>query len=138
MQNPSGYGVAPAKSSTGLDANVAALLAYIFGLVSGVIFYVIEKDSPFVKFHAMQSILFNAVVAVIAIGGSIILMIVTAVLNQISGVLAGIVGLLSLLFWVVFFLAVFAGFILCLIKAYQGQMFKLPIVGNMAAKIVNK
>lgn len=136
MQNPSALGAS--KSSTGLDANIAALLSYVFGLLSGVIFYVIEKESRFVKFHAMQSILFNAVVAIVAIGGTIVLTIVTLILGQISGALASIVGIISLLFWLVFCVAVFAGFILCLVKAFQGQTFKLPFIGDMAEKIVNK
>ena len=47
------------KSSTGLDENIAALLSYIFGWVSGLIFFLIEKDSRLVRFHAMQSLLLN-------------------------------------------------------------------------------
>ena len=141
MQNPSynqGYDAGATKSSTGLDANIAALLAYLFGLLSGVIFYVIEKDSKFVKFHAMQSILFNAIVAVVAIAGSIILTILGFVLATVSEGLAFIYSLLMLLFWGIFCLAILIGFIMCLFKAFQGQMFKLPVIGNMAEKIVNK
>ena len=63
MQNPPPGQVA--KSSTGLDENIAALLSYILGWVSGLIFFLIEKDSKFVRFHAMQSILFNVVVGVV-------------------------------------------------------------------------
>ena len=132
---PSGTGE---KSSTGLDANIAALLAYLFGLLSGVIFYVIEKNSRFVRFHAMQSILFNALVAVVFIGLSVVLSIFTMILANISGALAGIVGILSLLIWLVLIVAVFVGFIMCLIKAYHGQMYKLPFIGDMAEKFANK
>ena len=56
MQNPP-YG-STGKSSTGLDENVAALLSYIFGWISGLILFLVEKDSKLVRFHAMQSILF--------------------------------------------------------------------------------
>jgi hypothetical protein len=54
-------GAAPApaaggKSSTGLDENIAGLLCYVAGWVTGIIFLVIEKDSKTVKFHAWQSI----------------------------------------------------------------------------------
>ena len=65
MQNPPP--VQTAKSSTGLDENVAALLSYIFGWVSGLIFFLIEKDSRLVRFHAMQSILLNAAALVVGI-----------------------------------------------------------------------
>ena len=57
MQNPPP--VQTNKSSTGLDENVAALLSYIFGWLSGLIFFLMEKDSRLVRFHAMQSILLN-------------------------------------------------------------------------------
>jgi uncharacterized membrane protein len=141
MQNPSynpDYGAGAAKSSTGLDANIAALLSYLFGLLSGVIFYVIEKDSKFVKFHAMQSILFNVVVAVIAIGGMIILGILGVVLSSMSDALGIIYSIIMLGFWLIFMAVVFVAAILCLYKAFKGQMFKLPVIGNMAEKIVNK
>jgi uncharacterized membrane protein len=86
----------------------------------------------------MQSILFNALVAVVFIGLSIVLSIFTMILANISGALAGIVGILSLLIWLVLIVAVFVGFIMCLIKAYQGQMYKLPFIGDMAEKFANK
>ena len=118
------------KSSTGLDANLAGLLSYLFGWVSGLIFYLIEKDSRFVRFHAMQSILLN--VSVIAV--VIIFMIVNTVVAFISGTLALLLGLL----WFVLLLGFLALAIFCMVKAYQGQEFRLPIIGDMAANIVNK
>jgi len=65
MQNPppSQFG----KSSLGLEENIAALLAYVFGWVSGLVFFLMEKDSKLVRFHAMQSILFCVVIAVLGI-----------------------------------------------------------------------
>jgi len=45
----------PEKSSTGIDVNLAALLSYLLGFLSGVVFLVLEKDSHYVRFHAMQS-----------------------------------------------------------------------------------
>ena len=65
MQNPPP--VQTTKSSTGLDENIAALLSYVFGWVSGLVFFLIEKDSRLVRFHAMQSILLNAVALVVGI-----------------------------------------------------------------------
>ena len=52
------------KSSTGLDANLAAMLCYAIGWVTGLIFFVVEKDSRFVKFHAMQSIIVSLALTV--------------------------------------------------------------------------
>ena len=126
------------KSSTGLDENIAALLAYIFGWVSGLIFFLIEKDSKLVRFHAMQSILFNVAVGVLCI----VLWIITAVLiviaAQLANIMGTIVGLLATLFWLVILGGLLIALILCLVRAYQGKFFKLPVIGDLAEKIVNK
>ena len=96
-----------AKSSTGMEENVAALLSYLLGWVTGLIFFLIEKDSKFVKFHAMQSIItFGALV----------------VLSFIPWVNI-IVGLLALILWIIL-----------MVKAYQGEKFKLPVIGDLAEK----
>jgi len=144
MQNPPPVQVSsqpPAqagKSSTGLDENIAALLSYIFGLVSGLIFFLIEKDSRLVRFHAMQSLLFNVLVAVVAIALWIVLFVVFLVVSQVSGALATILSLISVLVWLVFGVAILAGWVLCLVKAFGGQYFKLPVIGNFAEKFSTK
>ena len=127
-----------AKSSTGLDENIAALLSYIFGWVSGLIFFLIEKDSRLVRFHAMQSLLFNVVFAVIAIALWIVLFVVFLVASQISGALTTLLSLVSILVWVVFSIAILVGWVMCLVKAFQGQYFKLPVIGNLAEKFSAK
>ena len=136
MENPP-PGVA-GKSSTGLDDNIAALLTYIFGWVSGLIFFLIEKDSKLVRFHAMQAILFNVLVIVVLIIFWIVFGILFVILAQISEAIGGLAGILGLLLWLAFAVAVLGGVILCMVRAYQRKFFKLPIIGNMAEKIVNK
>ena len=136
MQNPP-PGLA-GKSSTGLDENIAALLTYIFGWVSGLIFFLIEKDSKLVRFHAMQSILFNVGVGVLVFLLWIVTFVLVLVLAQVSDVLGTVVGLLATLLWLVLIVGLLIIFILCLVRAYQGKFFKLPVVGNLAEKIVNK
>lgn len=136
MQNPAP--VQTAKSSTGLDENVAALLSYLFGWVSGLIFFLLEKDSRLVRFHAMQSILLNAVAVVVGIVlwvGGIVLAIVAAL---IADTLGSLIWILAMLLFCAFGIALFAAAILCLIKAYQGQYFKLPVIGNLAEKFSAK
>jgi len=130
--------VQAAKSSTGLDENLASLLSYIFGWVSGLVFFLIEKDSRLVRFHAMQSLLFNIVVGVVAFALWIVLFIVFLIASQVSGALTTLLSLVSVLVWVVFAIAIFGGLILCLVKAFQGQYFKLPIIGNFAEKFSAK
>lgn len=136
MQNPP---PGPAgKSSTGLDENIAALLAYVFGWVSGLIFFLIEKDSKLVRFHGMQSILFNLCIGVLCFIIWIIFFIIYFIANQIAGAVGSLVGLLGMLIWLVLSVGILIAWVLCLVRAYQGQYFKLPIIGNFAEKFANK
>jgi len=106
------------KTSTGLEQNVAALLCYVVGFVSGIIFLVIEKDNKVVRFHAMQS---TVTFLPLFIGQIVIGYI------PIIGMLSILIGLLSLVLWIIL-----------MIKAYQGEMFKLPIAGDIAENLLNK
>jgi len=137
MQNPPPVQTAT-KSSTGLDENIAALLSYVFGWVSGLIFFLIEKDSRLVRFHAMQSILLNVTFIVILIALYIAWAVVVIVLGMVSDVLAPIGGLLFGLLILVFCIAIVIAWVMCLIKAYGQQYFKLPIIGNFAEKFSQK
>ncbi|HEX3249269.1 MAG TPA: DUF4870 domain-containing protein [Pyrinomonadaceae bacterium] len=144
MQNDPPVQASPAspvpatKSSTGLDENVASLLAYVFGLVSGLIFFLIEKDSRLVRFHGMQSTLLAGVFWV----GEIVLWILSAVIvliiSQVSGLLGTLVWALLSLLGFVLFIGALIGWVMCMIKAYQGQYFKLPFLGNFAEKFSQK
>jgi uncharacterized membrane protein len=126
------------KSSTGLDENLAALLSYVFGWISGLIFFLMEKDSRLVRFHAMQSILLGAAAIVIFIVFWIVAVVSSLVVGYISGILGGIVWLIMVLVGAALGLAIFVAAIISLIKAYQGQFFKLPVIGNYAEKFSTK
>ena len=136
MQNPPP--VQTTKSSTGLDENIAALLSYVFGWLSGLIFFLIEKDSRLVRFHAMQSILFNVLIAIGAFVLWIVVFVLLLVFSQVSDALSGLFGILATLLWLLFSVGLLIAWIFCLIKAYQGQYFKLPIIGNFAEKFSTK
>jgi len=136
MQNPPP--VQTNKSSTGLDENVAALLSYVLNWVSGLVFFLIEKTSRLVRFHAMQSILLTAVGVVLFFVLWIFWFIGLFVTSQLPGMLASLLGLLLTLIWVVFWVGLTIAWVLCLVKAYQGQYFKLPIIGNLAEKFSAK
>jgi len=138
MQNPPPVQTEQAKSSTGLDENVAALLSYVFGWISGLIFFLIEKDSRLVRFHAMQSLLFNILVGVLFFVLWIVQFVLLMIVSQISGTLSTLFGLVLVLVWVVLGIGVVVGWVMCLIKAYQKQYFKLPIIGNFAEKFSAK
>jgi uncharacterized membrane protein len=130
MQNMSG-----GKSALGLDANVTALLGYIIGIVAIILIF-IEKDNRFVRFHAIQSVVYHVGTFVVIFAIWIVGGIIAAVLGQISSVL-GLIGILIYLLGLLLWLAWLGGMIYGAIKAYQGQMFKFPIFGNLAEKWSN-
>jgi uncharacterized membrane protein len=108
-----GEPMAPDPSSTGLDPTLAALLAYLVGPITGLLFLLIEKKSRFVRFHAMQStITFLALFVVMIVANAVPL------LGPLIGFLAWI---LMLVLWV-----------LLMVRALQGEWYKLPVVGDMA------
>lgn len=139
-QQPYGQtpGQTPGGSSTGLQANLAALLTYIFIPVTSIVFLVIEKSSRLVRFHAMQSLLLGAAMIVLSIVLSVLMMVVVGVVGVASSTLAGIVGLLSMLLWFGLWIGMLLVWVLCLVKAYQGQIFKLPVIGNIAEGFISK
>jgi len=138
MQNPPPVQTAPAKSSTGLDENIAALLSYVLGWLSGLIFFLMEKDSRLVRFHAMQSILLSVAAIVIGIVFWTIAGVSSLVLSYISGLLSFLLWIVMMLVGGVIGLGIVIGAIICLVKAYQGQYFKLPVIGNFAEKFSAK
>lgn len=123
------------KSAIGLDANVTALIGYPVGILALVLIF-IEKDNRFVRFHALQSVLWSVGLTIGFIVVAIIGTILTLVLSAVSGTIATLVGFLTMLVYLVLFLALFGGMIFAAYKAYTGEMFKLPLVGGMAEKWV--
>jgi uncharacterized membrane protein len=144
MQNPppvqtsSQPPVQTTKSSTGLDENIAALLSYVMTWLTGLIFFLIEKDSRLVRFHAMQALILGIIAAVASFVLWFLYFIVIIIANQISGVLGTLVSLLLGLVIFLLFGALLVGWILGMVKAYQGQYFKLPVIGNFAEKFSAK
>ena len=124
------------KSALGLDGNVTALIGYIVGIVALVLIF-IEKDNKFVRFHAIQAVLWSVFCTIGIIAIAIVGTIIGLVLSQVSTALAGIVGILTILIYLALFLGLFGGLIFGAIKAYGGSLFKLPVVGNFAEKWAN-
>lgn len=103
-------------SSTNLEPNVAGLLCYLGTWITGIIFILIEQKNRFVRFHATQSI--------IVFG---ILMITSAILKQIPFVgwfFSLIIGVLTFILWIVL-----------MVKAYKGELYKLPLAGDIAERV---
>jgi uncharacterized membrane protein len=131
------------STGSGLDPKIAAALSYIW--IVGLIFFFMEKENRFIRFHALQSILFgiaNTVIMMVLVVVAVILTFAFGIGGaMVGGGIGALIQMLVWLIWLVFWLIVMVflvGLIFAAVKAYQGQIFKLPIIGNMAEKMVNK
>jgi uncharacterized membrane protein len=120
-------GAVAASPTAGLDENVAGLLCYVLGWITGLIFFLIDKR-PFVRFHAAQSI-----------GLSIGLFAVYLVIGVLFTMLHFMsMGFLALAIYPLLGLLVFVLWIFMMYKAYQHEKFMLPIIGPIAANMAGK
>jgi len=112
-----------------IRARTAGWLCYLFGWVTGLIFFLLEKENRFVRFHAMQSILF--------FGGISILEGIIRFFEMLSnytfmhvygvGLFSSVLGLVSLIMWMVL-----------MVRASKGMYYKLPFIGDFADKLINQ
>lgn len=123
------------KSALGMDGNITALIGYIVGIVALILIF-IEKDNKFVRFHALQSVLWAVIGTVAFIAIMVVGMILGLVLGAVSSGLAYAVWGLTGLLYLVAVLGFLGGLFFAAFKAYSGVEFKLPVVGNLAQKWV--
>lgn len=116
------------KSAIGLDANLAAAIGYPVTILA-IVCLIMDKENRFVKFHAIQSIILCVAMFVVFVSLGILL----AILTMISSAFAAFTLVYPLLG-----LAFLAGLIFAAVKAYGGEQFKLPVIGNMAEKFASK
>ena len=109
----------------GMQENVAVALSYVFGWVSGLIIFLLEKKNRTVRFHAMQSILISVAITI------------AFFLIGFLGALPGIGILFGLIGWLLD-IAVFIGWLLLIINAFQRRYYKLPVVGDYAERFTNQ
>jgi uncharacterized membrane protein len=114
-------------SSTGLDAHVAATLAYLAGPFSGILVLMAERTNSYVRFHAWQS--------VIGLGG-LGLVVVLLLGLAFASVLVSATAFRVLLFvsWVLWALWIVC-WAVCLVKAFTRRRWKLPIAGAYAERL---
>ncbi|PNX47621.1 MAG: hypothetical protein BV459_04095 [Thermoplasmata archaeon M11B2D] len=112
------------KTSLGLEENFEAMLCYVFFWVSGLFFYFVEDKNKFIRFHAMQSILVF-----------LPLMILAWIFGGFFGVIdyGPALVVLSWISWI-FWLMVLVMWLVLMVKAFQMQRYKLPIIGDIAEK----
>lgn len=111
-------------TSMNMDPNTAAGLSYLAWFVTGLIFFLSEKQNRFVRFHAMQSIIASVVLFV--------LYIVVTILAALP-----LIGLIACFLWPLLWLATLALWIILMIQGFQGKYFKLPIIGDYAERYAN-
>ena len=103
------------RSSLNMNENVAALIAYMFGWLSGLIIFLVEKESRFVRFHALQSLVF--------FGSMSLILGVLGRIPVVGWVFAIVGGIITFGFWII-----------GMINAYRGELYRFPIVGDFAAR----
>jgi uncharacterized membrane protein len=107
----------PAGTSTGLSPNIAGLLCYVAGWISGIIFLILEQKNKFVRFHAAQSI--------VAFGTITVAGIILGLIPVVGVAFSSIIGIIGFIVWIIM-----------MVKAYNGEWYKLPWAGDVAEKIV--
>jgi uncharacterized membrane protein len=121
--------MASPAAASGLTANTAAALAYLAGIITGILFLVIDpyKRDGFVRFHAFQSIFFNIAWIVLWMAWMIVGLVLGAVTK-------GLFFILQVPIDLVLMVGGFALWVFLMYSAYQGKMPRLPVIGALAAK----
>lgn len=124
--------VSDSPKSTGLPSNVAAALACI-PLVGGIVFFILEKHDPFVRFYSMQSIVFGL--------AWFLFNVISAIIHAIFSAIPAIGGIL-VFFWAIVAAIVQIAFvvlwIIATVKAFTGVRWEIPYIGPMARKQVGE
>jgi uncharacterized membrane protein len=107
------------KTVMGVDENIEGLLCYFLGWITGIIFLVLEKENKFVRFHAMQSLATFLVLFII--------IVVVGMIPFLGWFLSPLLSILTLILW-----------LFLMYKAFKGDRYKLPIVGDFAEQQINK
>ena len=105
------------KTSTGLAENVAGLLCYVLGWMSGIVFLIIEPENKFVRFHAFQSIIVFGIISLIGI--------VFSPIPVLGGIITWLASIVGFILWIVL-----------MVMAVQSRKYKILWAGNLAEKWV--
>lgn len=101
------------KTSLGLSESISGVLCYALMWVTGIVFLILEKENRFVRFHAIQSIVTFLPLLIISS--------VIGIIPLLGTLIKSLIWVLEIILWLVL-----------MAKAYKGEMFKLPIVGDFA------
>jgi len=107
------------KTALGIDENIEGLLCYVLGWITGIVFLILEKENKFVRFHAMQSL-----------GTFLVLFVILVIIGMIpfiGWVISILISIFMLILW-----------LFLMYKAFKGERYKLPIVGEFSEKQIGK
>jgi uncharacterized membrane protein len=107
------------KTVLGIDENIEGLLCYVLGWVTGIVFLVLEKENKFVRFHAMQSLATFLVLFII--------LVIIGMIPFVGWVISILISIFMLILW-----------LFLMYKAFKGELYKLPIVGEFSEKQIGK
>jgi len=111
------------KSSTGMDAKIAVLLAYLFSWLGGLVIWLMEKENRFVKWNALQALILGIIQMVSIVVISVILGLIPYIgwffFSWLGYVLAGVAWILA---------------IIAIVKGFSGKSFRIPGVSKLADK----
>jgi len=120
----------PPTAGVSDESKLFGALAYLLGILTGIVVFLVKKDDRFAKFHAMQSILLGVAVFVIFV----VLGILGTILSFIP-VIGWIIGILLFILWAVVGLGLFILWLLLMWRAYNGVKWKLPVIGEHAERM---
>jgi uncharacterized membrane protein len=122
---------APVAEGSGLTPNLAATICAVVPLLGGIIFLLLEKKNAFVRFWAMQSVLFGGALFIVFIVLTVV-SVVFALLNipVISWLVGKVTGLAAVVFWVGFLVL----WVITIIKAFSNKEWEIPYLGKLARK----
>lgn len=107
------------KTSLGISENLTAVIAYAVSFISGFIILILEKENKFVRFHAMQSFATFLLLTLLSF--------VCGFIPFIGGIGVRVINITTSILW-----------ILCMFKAFKGEIFKVPVIGDVVEKQINK
>jgi len=105
------------ETSSGLKENMAGLLCYVLGIITGLFFFLTEKKNKFVRFHSLQAIFFSVVWLILQVAIGVLFSFMPFLFKFVLP----LINLAGVIFWVIL-----------MVKAYQGEYFLLPVLGKMA------
>jgi uncharacterized membrane protein len=118
------------SQGSGIDPNLASTLSYVCGLITGILFLLIDKDNKTVRFHAWNSILFNIATIILSIAFSVL----STIIINISFWMYSAFSIVYMIVW----LALFVVWLVSMVKAFQGSVFEIPVITDLARKQAEK